>query len=56
EALLVLHEAYTELDMTELADDALRVLEYNEPDHPYFTGDYGKKSIWDRLWPWGDDD
>ena len=56
EALLVLHEAYTELDMTELADDALRVLEYNEPDHPYFTGDYGNKSIWDRLWPWGDDD
>lgn len=53
-ALVMLHEAYTALDMPELADDAVRVLEYNYPDHPFLTGDRDKDGWWDRLWPWGD--
>ena len=56
-ALLVLHEAYTNLDMTELADDAIRVLEHNYPDHPYFTGEMDDEGFWDKLWPFdGDED
>lgn len=34
DALVVLVEAYRALDLPELADDALRVLELNHPDHP----------------------
>lgn len=52
-ALLVLHEAYSELDMPELADDALRILEHNYPDHPYLTGNQDK-GFFAKLWPWGD--
>lgn len=54
EALVMLHEAYTALDMPELADDALRVLEHNDPEHPYITGEDRDGSWWNRLWPWGD--
>ncbi len=55
-ALTVLHRAYSEMDMPELADDALRVLEHNYPTHPYLTGDDGSEGFWGKLWPWGDDD
>jgi len=51
DALVVLHEAYTNLDMPVLADDALRVLKYNFPDHPYLTGEDQKKGFFRRLWP-----
>ena len=50
-ALLVLNEAYTELNMPELADDAIRVLEHNYPDHPYITGKDDSEGFWGRLWP-----
>jgi len=53
-ALTVLHRAYTAMDMPELADDALRVLELNYPDHPYVTGEDDDKGFFSRLWPWGD--
>lgn len=52
-ALVVLHEAYTNLDMPELADDAMRVLEHNYPGHPFLTGER-EEGFWGRLWPWGD--
>lgn len=51
-ALEVMHIAYTELGMQELADDAMRVLELNYPDHPYITGKK-KKGLFSRLWPFG---
>lgn len=50
-ALAVMHQAYTEMQMPALADDALRVLELNYPDHPYLTGERGDRSFWSRLWP-----
>lgn len=49
-ALVVMHQAYTELDMLELADDALRVLELNDPNHPYLTG-VQEEGFFARLWP-----
>jgi hypothetical protein len=36
--------------MPELAEDSLRVLEYNYPDHPYFTGSE-EKGFFSKLWP-----
>ena len=50
-ALEVLHIAYTELDLPELASDALRVLELNYPDHPYINEDRRKGGFWSKLWP-----
>ena len=50
-ALVVLHEAYRELDMPELSEDALEVLEYNYPDHPYIAGDDGEEGFFGKLWP-----
>jgi outer membrane protein assembly factor BamD len=49
-ALLVMHKAYTALDLPELADGALEVLEFNEPDHPYLTG-AKEQGFFSRLWP-----
>jgi outer membrane protein assembly factor BamD len=50
-ALEVLHIAYSEMGMYELADDALRVFELNYPDHPYITGERKGTGFWARLWP-----
>lgn len=50
-ALAIMHEAYTALQMPQLADDAMRLLELNFPDHPYVTGKRDRKSFWARLWP-----
>ena len=50
-ALEILHIAYTELDMPELAADALRILELNYPDHPYLVGEREGEGFWARLWP-----
>ncbi|MGA0265869.1 MAG: outer membrane protein assembly factor BamD [Lysobacterales bacterium] len=50
-ALEIMYIAYTELGLPELADDALRVLEMNYPDHPLVSGDDGGKGFWARLWP-----
>ena len=50
DALEILHVAYTELDMPELADDALKVLELNYPDHAYLTGERDS-GFFSKLWP-----
>jgi outer membrane protein assembly factor BamD len=38
DAVAVLAEAYTKLGNTALADDAKRVLQQNDPQHPWLTG------------------
>ena len=53
DALEIMHVAYTELDMPDLAEDALRVLKLNYPDHPYITGNKGE-GFFSRLWPFSD--
>ena len=40
DAVAVLAEAYTRLGNETLAADAKRVLQQNEPEHPYLTGDW----------------
>jgi len=40
DAIAVLAEAYTRLGNETLAADAKRVLQQNEPDHPYLSGDW----------------
>lgn len=42
DAVAVLGEAYTQLGNKTLADDARRVLELNDPQHPYLTGNWPK--------------
>lgn len=50
-ALAILHEAYMNLEMEELADGAMRVLALNFPEDSYVTGQKGKKSWTSYLWP-----
>jgi outer membrane protein assembly factor BamD len=50
DALEIMHKAYSELQMPELAADAMRVLELNYPAHPYLTGARGE-GFFSRLWP-----
>ena len=50
-ALEILHIAYTEMGLPELADDTLRVLELNDPQHPYITGGRKNDGFWGKLWP-----
>lgn len=50
DALEILHVSYTKLEMPDLAEDALRVLKLNYPDHPYLTGNRGE-GFFSRLWP-----
>ncbi|MCL6712117.1 outer membrane protein assembly factor BamD [Pseudoxanthomonas sp. z9] len=42
DAVAVLGEAYTQLGNKSLADDARRVLQLNEPQHPWLTGEWPK--------------
>ena len=51
DALAVMHQAYSRLDQPELAEDALRVLELNYPEHPYLTGNREGEGFLRRLWP-----
>jgi len=51
DALAIMAEAYKELELQELSDDAYRVLELNYPEHPLLTGRYEEKSFLDKLWP-----
>ena len=51
EALKVLHSAYTELDLPQLAEDSFEVLELNYPNHYYVQGKRKPKSWTDWLWP-----
>jgi outer membrane protein assembly factor BamD len=50
-ALAMMHEAYTLLDMPVLADDAKQVLALNYPEHPLITGEDQGGGFWSRLWP-----
>lgn len=51
EALVVLHQAYTELNLPELAASTMTVLELNYPDNYYVLGKKKKRSWAQRLWP-----
>lgn len=51
EALKLMHQAYGELNMTELADDAWAVLETNYPDHYYVQNRKRPESWASKLWP-----
>jgi outer membrane protein assembly factor BamD len=53
-ALEILHVSYTEMGLTELADDTMRVLVANYPNHPYVTGERDRH-WWNWLWPFGKD-
>lgn len=55
DALAVMAEAYSRLGQTKLAEDARRVLQQNDPDHPYFAGAWpAEPSWWRKLIPWGE--
>ena len=50
--MALLGEAYTRLGNTALAADARRVLEQNDPQHPWLTGHWPKNpSVLKRLNP-----
>jgi len=50
EALFVMVKAYDAMGMTDLRDDADRVMHKNFPDSAYFKGSAGKKDPWWMLW------
>jgi outer membrane protein assembly factor BamD len=50
EALFVLVKAYDAMGMSDLRDDADRVMHKNFPDSAYFKGTTGKKDPWWMLW------
>ena len=52
-ALEILHVSYTEMGLPELAEDTMRVLVLNYPDHPYVVGE--KDGFFRKLWPFGKD-
>jgi outer membrane protein assembly factor BamD len=51
DALIVLHKAYTALELPALAESSMAVLELNFPDNYYVQGRKKKRSWIDRLWP-----
>ncbi len=51
DAMAIMVQAYSALELTELADDALRVLTLNYPDHPYLTGELEEQSFLQKMWP-----
>lgn len=51
EALVMLHQAYTQLNLTELADSTMQVLKLNYPDNYYVLGEKKKRDWLDWLWP-----
>ena len=53
-ALEILHVSYTEMGLPELAEDTMKVLVLNYPDHPYVTGE-SRGGFFSRLWPFGKD-
>lgn len=57
DALAVIAESYTRLGEESLAADARRVLELNDPQHPYLSGAWpARPSFWRRLLPFGGDE
>jgi outer membrane protein assembly factor BamD len=56
DALAVMAESYRQLGQDSLADDTLRVLKLNDPEHPYLSGGWPRQSGWWRkLLPFGDE-
>jgi len=53
-ALEILHVSYTEMGLPELAEDTMKTLVLNYPDHPYVTGEK-KQGFFRKLWPFGKD-
>ena len=51
EALIVLHKAYTALELPDLAEGSMTVLALNYPDNYYVLGQKKPKSWAQRLWP-----
>ena len=52
DALAVMVESYGKLGQEKLSADARRVLETNDPDHPYFKGHFPpKRKSWKRMIP-----
>ena len=51
DALAILHRAYTELELNELASGAWDTLALNYPDHHHLQGKKRKRSWSERLWP-----
>jgi len=51
DALAILHRAYMELELTDLASGAWDTLALNYPDHHYLQGKKRKRSWSERLWP-----
>ena len=49
-ALFIMVKAYDALGMTDLRDDADRVIHKNFPDSLYFKGAVGKKDPWWMIW------
>jgi outer membrane protein assembly factor BamD len=50
EALFIMVKAYDALGMTDLRDDADRVMQKNFPESAYFKGSAGSKDPWWMLW------
>ncbi|HCE09845.1 MAG TPA: outer membrane protein assembly factor BamD [Oxalobacteraceae bacterium] len=50
EALYVMVRSYDALDLTDLRDDAQRVLKKNYPDSVFFKGGRRSKAPWWKLW------
>lgn len=51
EALMLLHKAYSELELTELADSTMAVMELNFPGHYYVQGRKKGRDWTGWLWP-----
>jgi outer membrane protein assembly factor BamD len=50
EALKIMADAYDRMGLTELRDDTLRVLKYNEPASAQLAGEQIRKDPWWKLW------
>ena len=51
QALVVLHKAYTELDLLDLANGTMSVLALNYPDNYYVNGEKPPRDWLGWLWP-----
>jgi len=54
-ALELLHECYTKMQLPELAEDTMKIMALNYPDSPLVTGKSNRKGFFRRLWPFGKD-
>jgi outer membrane protein assembly factor BamD len=50
EALYIMGESYDKLGLTQLRDDARRVLDKNFPNSAYASGGANRKKPWWQLW------